>query len=545
MKIKEIPFRIWIMDITPELLRNLKEVRSLEIFESGTNNLKADGLFSTEIFGPLGSDERDSRFGYINLNTKIFHPLYFKRLGALKQLYMEICTGKRYAVWDEKEKDFFPSDEVEGKTGFAFFVKHFPELTPAHNQSSARSVRIRLIEENRSKALRSDVLVQPAGIRDIQVEASGRTTEDEINKYYRSLIATSNSITSSEVTRNDPVIDTARMSLQRNFVAINDHVMNLLNGKGGFILGKFASRKIRNGTANVISPIQTAVDMLGTGRAPGINGIQTGLAQTFKGMPEVVIHFLRTGWLSYVMGNSAEGYVPLVNPKTLKRGMVDLSPEEMERWTTIDGLNKIINRFVKFNYRQIPIKLDGHYLGLLYHGPEGFRIFGDIDELPEGFDRKQVSPLNLTSLLYLSGYRNWNKYVGILTRYPVAGSESTIRGNLYVKSTTKAFQKMELDDNWQPKGDDYVCFQFPDQSPDATFIETLSPHIAAYPGLGADNDGDRCTLTILYSIQSISEFEEHKRKREWYVKPDGSLRFSSGLDNIELVFANITGGPEG
>lgn len=546
MKLNEVPFNISILKVTPEFTRPLGEVKSLEIFESGTNNLKADGLFSTEIFGPLGSDERDLRFGYMNLHTQIFHGLYFKRLVALKQLYLDICSGKRYAIWDPKEKDFLPSDELEGNTGYAFFVKHFMELEPAKTTSTARDVRIQLIKENKDKALTSQLLVMPAGLRDINVaKGSSRTTEDEINTFYRSILSTASTISSTEVTKNDPIIDTARMSMQRQFVGITDYVMSEVSkGKNSFVLAKWASRKVRNGTMNVISPIQTSVDVLGTKRTPGINDIQLGMSQMMVGMPEVVIHYLRSSWLGKVFGSGVRE-VTLVDPKTLKPKQVNLSAEEVERWTTIDGLKSQIQRFVKREYRQRPIRVEGHYLGLLYHGKEGFKIFNDIDTLPEGFDRNAVTPLNLTSLFYLSGYKNWNDYIGILTRYPVAGDGSTIVGGLYLKTTTISQEKQELGEDWTPIGGDHIAYQFPDQSTQATFIETLSPHLTRLKGLGGDYDGDKCTLTILYGDLSIKQFREAKYTVEWYVNPDGSFKLTGSQDNINLVFANITGGPNG
>ncbi|ATA65432.1 putative DNA-directed RNA polymerase beta subunit [Serratia phage vB_SmaM_ 2050HW] len=174
MRLNEMPFNIFIMDVTPELIRSMRATTTTEIFETGTRNFNRDGLFSVETYGTLGSPERDGRFSYINLNTSIFHPLIYKRLGTLKRLYTEIIEGTRYAIFDEEKKDFIPADETVGETGFAFFVKHFPNLVIEEGDSEIRNLRVRLINENRNKAMLERILVMPAGLRDLIVGTGHR-----------------------------------------------------------------------------------------------------------------------------------------------------------------------------------------------------------------------------------------------------------------------------------------------------------------------------------------------------------------------------------
>lgn len=544
MKLAEIPFNISIMQPKAELLRTMNETKSLEIFEPGTNNLKSDGLFSIESFGPLGSDARDQRFSYIKLNTTVFHPLIFKRLGVLKKLYNEICFGQRFAVFNEETGDFEPASEVDGDTGFAFFVKHFDKLRLKQTDSSVRNMRIRLIEENKEKALTDVILVMPAGLRDIQVDnATGRTTEDEINKTYRSIIATASTISTSEISKNDPIINVSRSNLQKRFQEVYDQIFGMLSGKQGLPLGRWATRKIMNGTANVISPMDVSVSNLRSKRTPRINDIQSGMAQMLKGALPKAIYHIRNGFLGQVLGQDPSAEITLTNPKTLKAVSVKPNPADFEAWSTIEGLERQIEKYVRREYRQRPIKINGMFLGLVYAGKEGFKFFQDIDELPESFDKSQVYPINMTTLFYISGYNDWNTLAGVLTRYPVSGPGSTFIGNVYVKTTTKSSIKAELGDDWKPKGVGFFAPHFPDQDPKATFVETLSPNPTRIGGLGADFDGDRCTLTILYGDKSLAQFEMLKRKKEWYLNASGRLRLTAGIDNVKLVLRNITGGP--
>ena len=58
----DIPFNIFILDVTPERLRNIKPVTALDIFDNTRVNFHDDGLFSTTIFGRIGDDSRYRRF---------------------------------------------------------------------------------------------------------------------------------------------------------------------------------------------------------------------------------------------------------------------------------------------------------------------------------------------------------------------------------------------------------------------------------------------------------------------------------------------------
>jgi hypothetical protein len=250
---------------------------------------------------------------------------------------------------------------------------------------------------------------------------------------------------------------------------------------------------------------------------------------------------LKTGWLATVFGSGGENEVKLTNPKTLHAEAVSVSPEEVERYTTREGLDNLINRLRRKEYRQRPIRVEGYYLGLLYAGPEGWRIFADIRELPDRFDKKHVYPLNLLSLIYLSGYRIWHDHSGPATRYPVAGPDSTVYASMRLLTTTRSRILPELGDDWTRLGEDFVATAFPEQEPDATFVETMSPHTARLAGLTADFDGDRMTWSATYTQEAKDEFRRLKRRREWYQNADGRLSKTAAVDNINLLLKNITG----
>ena len=431
MRNLNIPANIQIMNLPDSVLALFKPVTSLDVFDDmHQQNFHNEGLFSTDIFGRVGSDERDLKFSYIDIKVEIFHPLIYHTLCQLKNLYKGIMTGKSYAVWDEKVKDFVASDVLNGDSGYHFFMKHWEKIEfkiydeeegnsndqmidsvsswvkPGHKSSSKRAIRVALINLARSKKLAttSKILVLPAGLRDIEVDETGRTRQGEVNDFYRSLLSMANSIsTSSDL--NTPILNVTRVSLQNTFIEVYEYFKNLIKGKNGLIQRKWGSRNVLNGTRNVITSMDTSTVELGAPNKPGINDTVYGLYQVIKGTLPITIYGLTSGWLTQIFPDNS-GTVYLTDPKSLHRTEVQLDTDTVDKWTTFAGLEKFIHNFGDMDRRHKYVKINGYYIGLVYKGPDNtFKVFSDIDELPRHLDKKHVKPLTLIEFMYISGYR--------------------------------------------------------------------------------------------------------------------------------------------
>lgn len=486
----EMPVNIQLMDTASPRMQQLKPVTSLDTFIGGSKEgqFHPEGLFSYEIFGRPGSAARMSQFGRIDLKLSILHPFIYKKIGKLRGLYHDILHGRVYAKWNPAEADFEPSTILEGETGYHFFITHLKELKFKRTESGQRDAAIKLVDEaiNNGTAFVHCVPVIPAGIRDVYIEPDGRISEDEINKKYRSLIQSSNAIP-DRVDVEDAIFNNTRITMQNALNDIFEYLWTIYEGKDGFMYKKYYSRRVENGTRNVLTSQDTRVEILGQHHGPGLTSTVVGLFQTVKGLLPVATHFVLTGWVGQAF-SAGEGRAYLVNPKTYKQEMVGVDRKVFDRWMTPDGINKVFNSYFKRENRHAPVMIGQHYLGLIYRGEfEGrkvFKIFNDIDDLPEGFDRKNVSALTLCELLYLSGYQKWNSYPLVFTRYPVAGLGSTVLTFPYVKTTVTGEERYELDHNWQIQ-EDCIALEFPIREVEK-FHETASIHPSYLAGLGAD-----------------------------------------------------------
>jgi hypothetical protein len=539
----ELPFNISLMQLSPERIAALRPVTVLDYFENVSGDFHEDGLFSVAIFGRVGDEARDRRFSFIDIKVEIFHPVIYDRLCQLRNLYRGIMAGTHYAIWDSELKDFVAADELTGETGYAFFVSHWRDIKFEKNRSDIRAQRIALIEKYRDRAMTSKILVMPAGMRDIEVDASGNMKEGDLNGIYRRILSIARTIAVTESNALAATLDTPRLMLQTAFNELYDAVEAMLTGKKGFIQNKWASRRVFDGTRNVITAMDNSTEELGAINAPKYTDTIVGLWQLSRALLPVTTHFLKSGYLAQVFGYG-DGQARLVDPKTLTAEVVTVSTYYYDRWTTVEGLQKIVSGYGEASLRDKPVMIDGRYVALIYAGPDKtFRVFSDINELPDPETmRKWVRPINLVELIYLSGYRHWNDYVGFVTRYPVTGIGSCYPTTVYCKTTVVGEMRRELGEDWMPLGDEYVAPEFPTYAPLA-YQDSLVIPSTRLAGLGADFDGDTASFNAVYTEEAVAEVKRYLSSKAAFVDPLKGLRAPVDISTITLVLRNMTGAP--
>ena len=483
----DVPFNIFFLKLDDSTIRHLKPITSLDVFDGITKNLHPDGLYSPTIFGVVGSNNRYTKFSYIDIKLKIMHPVYYKALTAMKTLYEGIMTAKEFAVWDEESKDFIKSNALDGQTGYDFFIEHHNKIEHEQRPSIDRQENIALINKYKDYHLYDKIIVLPAAYRDIEIDDSGRESSDEINSLYYKILAISNTINPHTVKISPEAYNTQRMSLQKAFNEIYDYLANIIRGKNNLFMGKWASRKIFNGTRNVISSMTLTTPTLGDENAITYNDTVVGLYQTLKGILPVSLHRLKTGFLSEVFV-SVGAPVLLVNKTTLKSERVILKTTHYDKWMTNEGLESLISSYKEPSIRHDYVTVDDYYLGLIYRGPDNtFKLFHGLDELPEGREAKDCRPISLTELFYCAVYDVVHKYPALVTRYPITGVGSVYPSKVKLKSTMDSEVRRKLDYDWEIDTTARVAYEFPTTT---ELYGSMSMHPFKLARAGADHDGD-------------------------------------------------------
>lgn len=537
MKPINIPFNIKILDPKDERFKNLRPITALDIFDNSGVNFHPDGLFSTLIFGKVGEEMRAEKFSYINIKTTVFHPALFDALIGNKRLYMDIIAGKGYALWDDKEKDFMPSDPINGKTGFRFFVENWREIRFAPTQSPEKMEAQKLIVNYKHVAMTDRVMVIPASMRDLEIGDDGRNEEDEINKVYRKLLAISNTIPGDGKASDRDVSDAARYKLQITFNEIYDSLKSLISGKRKLVLGKWASRHIVDGTRNVVSPLDEGITHLGDPANVGPNHTVYGLYQAIRACRPVAIFEFKNNFLNKIhSGPSAP--VRLINKNTFKSEIVSLKHDDWDKWFSDEGVDKLFSLFQNVAMRHKPAMIGNHYLSLIYKGPDDtVRLLSDISELPPELDKNNVSPATYCEIIYLAVSKKLNTLPLFVTRYPVASLGSIYPSISYIKTTTNSEKRWVLDEHWNRNEAEFVS-SFPIR--DEAFINTLCPNMIRLDLLNMDFDGDTGSGNAVYTDEGIAEIHQLFKKRIAYVDPKNRLIASAVVDTAALVCFNLT-----
>lgn len=537
-------FNIWLLQPEGKMLSGMRPVTSLDAMDPSGAAFHSDGLFSTDIFGDVGSELRDAQFSYVDLKTTILHPLIAITLGQVKGLYLGILSGKRYGKWVATEKDFVPASQQDGETGFAFFMEHFSDIVFQRNNSDLRSIRIDLLDKYRETGIIRNHLIMPAGLRDMETRPNGQTSEDEINDLYRKILSASNTIDSLETNRNSPALNTARWSIQTTAIAIYHMLSGIMYGKRGWMQQKYGSRKVVHGVRNVITSMSTAAFELGNPSAVSVTDTQIGLLQAIKSVTPISIYEIRNGIIGDVFGGgTTEAW--LVNPKTLQPELVTLPNEVIDNFTAKSGIDKLMNRFFIRALRNKPLTVEGYYVALMYVDPvsKTFRLFRDINTVPENIDRSLITPATLADIIYISVYQRFKKLAGTTTRYPISGDGSVYPTLFKVRTTADAVPMLPLDDDWQPMGIEYQCPSFPIRTEEAKWLDSMVPHLTRIAGAGADFDGDMMSAIVAMTQQSYDEVAKYYSKRTAFVGANNKMITSTAVDTVVLVITNMTGDP--
>ena len=479
-----LPLNLSLLILTPESLRGLRQIKVLDIFEPSSSTFHPDGLFSIDAFGKVGDERRNRLFGYIDMGIEILHPVIYKKLLDLKELYGGIMAGTAYATFNDETKDFDPCPPNEGRTGYSFFIEHLHELSPEQRSSTSREFAIKLLNNNRDRCLMRYLIVMPAGLRDFTVSPEGKREEDEINKIYRQVLSIGNVLVSSAGMKDKQHLDSSRYRMQEAVLALYLYITNLLQGDSKLIQGHWTNRNIFNSTRNVITASVTKTKELFDELTIGPNDQVVGLYQYIRSIFPVFVNLLRSYSERVFIGPNSPA--KLVNKKTLLSEAISVDADYYDEWVTQDGIEGLLNRFESESLRHEPIEISNAYFGLLYRGKEGIRFLQDISELPEGHDRTEdrasVTPITYAELFYIAVYEYSRKTYCLTTRYPVISLGSIYPAEVYLRTTTKTDSLILLDENF--KATDVKFNEFPRK--DSPFFNSMSPSTAHLVRAGAD-----------------------------------------------------------
>jgi DNA-directed RNA polymerase beta' subunit len=214
----------------------LQEVTSKEIFSDSKNRVFDDrGLWSETIFGRVGSKERQSKFGFANLNTKIFHPVVYKLLYSVSEDFRDaLLHKKKYVI---KDKQLIENDS--GETGIIFLCENIDNIDFVEICKKDKLDVATFLEKNKDKIVIDKYLIIPAGIRDLNISVRNpQAMSDPINEAYESLL--NYVLFIKTVGADEDIVQ----NLQKTALNLHQHIIDRMKGKTGFMRGSMLKKSI-------------------------------------------------------------------------------------------------------------------------------------------------------------------------------------------------------------------------------------------------------------------------------------------------------------
>lgn len=491
------PINITILD-TPKFIsdKKVQRVTSTMLYEPSTHLFHPEGLFSEVIFGKVGAPERSEQFGYIDLHTEILHPKIFKIVGQLGKMYLDIMAGRVYATFDAIEKNFVKStsEDDDADTGFTFFMTHFPEIEFSRTNSTLRDERIETIKKYQARLTLLQHLVEPAGLRDVKNDVSGKLTQDEINAMYTTLLMTTRSIPKGSTS---VLFDPVRYQIQAKALEIFDYLQNFIDGKYGFIQGAFVRRKLAYGTRNVISAASMTASSPTGPQMLKADEVMAGVYQNIKAFFPPSVYYFNELFIRPIFGTSNALNIPLIDPQTHEIVYVEIDEDTRERWCTRDGLEKIVNKFENPEIRKHPITITGvdkkdYYLLMVYDQGEDIGLYRAQSDLkanwPYPIEPNRCRPMTWLEMFYIVAVMATKGRYAEVTRFP-ATTEANIYPAIPHVVSTVVSRVVNIHDIFRMENDPVMFPQYPILSQPC--YDIMAVHPSRLSPLDGDHDGDK------------------------------------------------------
>lgn len=517
-----------------------------------------DGLLSNEIFG-VTSNDRTEIFAYIELAGESFlHPLAYKtwcRLDSnVKMCVFELDTFKL----DKETGKLVP--DPNGGTGIKFLKKIIKDVDFKRTQSLKRDVKINFLETYRDKLFMDNLIVMPAGYRDVNTDRS-RMGVGEINKLYDNVLRDVNALKESEdygLSMNGAL----RGRIQEGIVAIYDWIcFGRFNGvdspatglsrKLGLIRRAGMRRTFDWGARLVICSQNLRVESLDDLEVD-TDSIGIPLAALCANFYPYMIYHIRN-WFENNLSMNKYMQVMYMNPKD-KRPSFSADLVQWREEFSDERIKKELDRFMHgSSNRFVPIEvpLSDSVKEKLKPNEKYYLVFKgryiDSKQAVEDYkDGKQVDiesyplierPMTWVDLIYRAAKEIVKDKMTLITRYPMDSYWNQFPARIVVLSTIetepmiinghlyKTYPKIRKEDILKNSSNKW--------------IDVATPNNARLGTFGADFDGDTISSKTPFSIEANQELYDITNSKMNYIGLTGINEITTSKEGLQSLY-NLT-----
>ena len=518
----------------------------------------SDGLLSNEIFG-VTSNDRTEIFAYIELAGESFlHPLAYKTWCRLDS-NVKMCVFELDTFRLDKETGKLVPDP-NGGTGLKFLKKIIKEVDFKRTQSLKREVKINFLETYKDKLFMDNLIVMPAGYRDVNTEQS-RMGVGEINKLYDNVLRDVNALKESEdygLSMNGAL----RGRIQEGLVAIYDWIcFGRFNGvdspatglsrKLGLIRRAGMRRTFDWGARLVICSQNLRVESLDDLEID-TDSIGLPLAALCANFYPYMIYHIRN-WFENNLSMVKYMQVMYMDPKD-KRPNFSADLVQWREEFSDERIKKELDRFMHgSSNRFIPIEapLSDSVKDKLKPNEKYYLVFKGryidskqaVDDYKAG---KQVDiesyplierPMTWADLIYRAAKEIVKDKMTLITRYPMDSYWNQFPARIVVLSTIET-EPMIINGKLYKT---YPKIRKSDilKNSSNKWIDVATPNNARLGTFGADFDGDTISSKTPFSIEANQELYDITNSKMNYIGLTGINEITTSKEGLQALY-NLT-----
>ena len=532
-------------------VNELKEITN-PMFFARSNVPTIDGLLSNEIFG-ITKDDRTTIFAHIHLAGEYFlHPLAYKIWSKLDS-NIKLCVYEMDTFVYDPEKGKLKSDP-NGETGLKFLMKLIKIIDFKKTGSTKREVKINFLEKYREKLFMKDVVVIPAGMRDVNTEADGKVGVGEINKLYNAIVRDAKALQESD-DYGLSLNGTLRGRIQDNIVKVYnwfifgrdpltgaDAQASGLSRKLGLIRRAGMKKSFDWGSRLVICTQNLRKEKL-EDLDVDLDSIGLPLAAICANLFPYMLYWIRN-WFSNRLSDVQS--LVVYNTKTKK-----LEQTKIDSWQVVysdERIKKEIGRFMHgMSNRFVPIeapiinptKGTNYYLqfkGYKVPNEEIAKKLANEEMSKESF-HVNARPLTWCDLIYMAAMEITKDKMTLITRFPMDSYYNQFPAKIKVISTIETEPILI----WNTFYKKYPKIRFEDinQNSSNHFVDVALPNNVRLGSIGGDFDGDTVSSKVPYSIEANDELYKAINAKIHYIGFGGINKMETSHEGAQAIY-NIT-----
>lgn len=554
---KEKHLKVEPLDVEKFIKMNELKSISNPVFFSKSGVPTTDGLLSNEIFG-ITKDDRTQIFAYINLAGETFmHPLAYKIWYRLDS-NIKLCAYEMETFSLDEETGKLVKDP-EGETGIKFLKKIIKKIDFQKTNSMKREVKIDFIQRYRDKLFTENLIVIPAGYRDVNTDTDSRIGVGEINKLYDAIIRDTNALKESEdygLSLNGSL----RGRIQDNLVAIYDWIVfgrfngvdaqaSGLSRKLGLIRRAGMKKSFDWGSRLVICTQNLRVEDLDDIEVD-IDSMGLPLAALCANFFPYLLYNIRQ-WFDNQFTNMKYSQAVMMDKN--KKDIIDIELEDWRLTFSDERIKKEIDRFMhgasnRFIPIEVPLskdsmkKIKGKTAYILFKGNK-VTSKDAIEKLQknevvniESFPL-ETRPMTWCDIIYIALKEITKDKMTLITRFPVDSYWNQFPAKIKVLSTIKT-EPIIINGTFYKE---YPQIRIEDINKDTSskFIDVALPNNVRLDSIGGDFDGDTISSKPPFSIEASEELYDVVNSKKHYISLDGMNAMNVSKEGLQSLY-NLT-----